>query len=344
MNAAVRDGVSNNFFFSTGKLSSLEPGKSYRHVLKNDEQTVFDLSSMTKALVCAPVVFRYLREKNLPIDTSLGLAFPKACQELSLIDRLPQMKIQQVLNHEAGFRPWKNFFVDQINDMNPIQRFLRDQKSLLKVGFANQYSDIGHILLTILLETELSRPVYSLYSDLVETEFGQMPKNLQLGSAKTFKRSEVASTGYCQVRGRVVRGEVHDENCSAFGGFTLHSGLFGTGDGVEKFLKQLFNSNFGKNFTRQLISQSKDVNTTDSCFGWRTGRDSVTKEFFGGDCVGHYGFTGCAFWINLKLQTFVILLTDRVSINRVENLPQLKQVRQFCFSRATKLSQIPSNE
>ncbi len=344
MNAAVKDGVSNNFFFSTGKLSNLESGKSYRHVLKNDEHTVFDLSSMTKALVCAPVVFRYLSEKNLPIDTSLGLAFPKACQELSLIDRLQAMKIRQVLNHEAGFRPWKNFYVDQLNNINAGQRLLRDQESLLKEGCANQYSDIGHILLTMLLETELSRSVYSLYSELVETEFGQIPKNLQLGSPKIFQRSEVASTGYCQVRGRVIRGEVHDENCSAFGGFTLHSGLFGTGDGVENFLKQLFNSNFGKNFTWQLISQSKDANTTDSCFGWRTGRDTITKEFFGGDCVGHYGFTGCAFWINLRLQTFVILLTDRVSINRVDNLPQIKKLRQFCFSRATKLSQIPSNE
>ena len=44
-----------------------------------------------------------------------------------------------------------------------------------------------------------------------------------------------AATERCAWRGRVIRGEVHDENAFALGGASGHAGLFGTIDGVLDF-------------------------------------------------------------------------------------------------------------
>ncbi len=57
---------------------------------------------------------------------------------------------------------------------------------------------------------------------------------LQLPSGLTWHPppSETAATERCTWRGRVMRGEVHDENAFALGGAAGHAGLFGTIDGV----------------------------------------------------------------------------------------------------------------
>ena len=49
----------------------------------------------------------------------------------------------------------------------------------------------------------------------------------------------MAPTELCPWRGRLLRGEVHDENASALGGVSGHAGLFGTLRGVSGFARAL---------------------------------------------------------------------------------------------------------
>ena len=49
----------------------------------------------------------------------------------------------------------------------------------------------------------------------------------------------VVATEACSWRGRVLKGEVHDENAHALGGAPGHAGLFGTVDGVLRFARGL---------------------------------------------------------------------------------------------------------
>src|SRR5690606_3621007 len=42
-------------------------------------------------------------------------------------------------------------------------------------------------------------------------------------------------TERCEWRGRLIRGEVHDENTAALGGVSGHAGLFGTARGMATF-------------------------------------------------------------------------------------------------------------
>src|SRR2546426_87449 len=47
----------------------------------------------------------------------------------------------------------------------------------------------------------------------------------------------VAPTEHCPWRGRLLRGEVHDENAAALGGVAPHAGLFGTLRGVSAYAR-----------------------------------------------------------------------------------------------------------
>src|SRR3546814_19625226 len=51
--------------------------------------------------------------------------------------------------------------------------------------------------------------------------------------------SRAAATERCRWRGRMLEGEVHDENAYALGGAAGHAGLFGTVDGVLDFAGSL---------------------------------------------------------------------------------------------------------
>jgi hypothetical protein len=83
------------------------------------------------------------------------------------------------------------------------------------------YSDINFILLGIAIERITGQPL------------GAWP----LGEGLSFgpPPGPAVATEHCMWRGRVLKGEVHDENCFAMGGQTGHAGLFGTVAGVLDF-------------------------------------------------------------------------------------------------------------
>ena len=59
--------------------------------------------------------------------------------------------------------------------------------------------------------------------------------------------------------------------------------------------------------------------------GWTMGFDMVSKEgsssgnYFSNKSVGHLGFTGTSFWMDLDRSIIVILLTNRVHPSRDNN-------------------------
>ncbi len=80
------------------------------------------------------------------------------------------------------------------------------------------YSDINFILLGIAIERLTGRPLH-------EQPLAPRP-------VVPARPGGTAATERCTWRGRVLRGEVHDENAFALGGAAGHAGLFGTADGV----------------------------------------------------------------------------------------------------------------
>jgi CubicO group peptidase (beta-lactamase class C family) len=131
----------------------------------------------------------------------------------------------------------------------------------------------------------------------------------------------IAPTEQCPWRGRLLRGEVHDENASAFGGVAGHAGLFGTVRGVCGYARALLTCRLHPMSVLEYLSQeharAAPPGSERRGFGWIL----MHPGWSGGDLmsrhsIGHTGFTGTGVWMDLERQRFSVLLTNRVHPSR----------------------------
>jgi len=121
-------------------------------------------------------------------------------------------------------------------------------------------------------------------------------------------------------RGRVLQGEVHDENAAALGGIAGHAGLFGTAQAVGQITKAWLDSFLGKPsiFRQELVSQFVNAQPgTSWALGWDTpSYPSSSGQWFSPQSFGHLGFTGTSIWIDPIRELEVIFLSNRVHPTR----------------------------
>jgi serine-type D-Ala-D-Ala carboxypeptidase len=147
-----------------------------------------------------------------------------------------------------------------------------------------------------------------------------------------------AATEVCPWRNRLLEGEVHDENAYSLEGVAGHAGLFGTARGMLSLIDPLWtiykttcggtprvSSELAKLvrtfWTRQHIA---DGSTWALGFDTPSTSQSSAGIHFSPRSVGHLGFTGTSFWLDLDREVLVILLTNRVHPTRNNN-----KIREF---------------
>lgn len=117
-----------------------------------------------------------------------------------------------------------------------------------------------------------------------------------------------------------MRGEVHDENCYAYGGVCGHAGLFSTAPNLAVFAQMMLNggtyggTRFLKRSTVEYFTtrQNEPPGTT-RALGWdMPGRNSFSGQYFSPRSFIHTGFTGTSIAVDPDKDLFVILLTNRV--------------------------------
>jgi CubicO group peptidase (beta-lactamase class C family) len=132
-------------------------------------------------------------------------------------------------------------------------------------------------------------------------------------------------------RGRLLTGEVHDENAWALGGVAGHAGLFGTAAAVGAFARAVLHTIAGDAVLasaatmREFITRV-DVPGSSRALGWDTMLPtSSCGTRLSPTAVGHTGFTGTSLWIDWERDLYIVLLTNRVNPTR-ENTA-LRQLR-----------------
>jgi CubicO group peptidase (beta-lactamase class C family) len=131
-------------------------------------------------------------------------------------------------------------------------------------------------------------------------------------------------------RGRVLRGEMHDENAYALGGASGHAGLFGTIDGLLDAGQRLLN---GSGLPAELAAELRTLQPTAAAAPTRTlGWQARHAGWSGGDAcsaatIGHTGFTGTGLWIDFARGVAWSLLTNRVhpSRHRASGIHELRR-------------------
>ncbi len=256
--------------------------------------TWFDLASLTKVMFTTPAIMAL----GVNLDDRLSQHIPDLRQyDMAAPERA--LTIRQCLGHQT-----------HLPAVEPIYTYGSDPARLRAFVLQRAwqagpavYSDINFILLGILLERALG--------------IGLLDMSVPPGLGFRPDPASCAATERCTWRGRVLVGEVHDENAFALQG-AGHAGLFGTVDGVLDFAAGVLRD--GDPRLAMRVGGHRGL-------GWELPHPGWSG---GGRCspgtIGHTGFTGTGLWIDPARGLAWTLLTNRVHPSRhtESGIPQLR--------------------
>lgn len=294
--------------------AQLEPDE-----IKMKENTIFDLASLTKVLATTIAVMQLIEKGKINPWDYIKNFYPELPNEKK------EISIFHLLTHTSGFPAIICLWNQGLNYEEKIKRILNNPLEA-EVGGKVIYSDLNFILLgdLILRVTDQRLDEYvnqHIFQPLgmKMTTFNPL-KNLPFTGSKDY-----AATEMCGWRGRIMIGEVHDENAFSFDGVSGHAGLFSTIGDLNKFLQMLLNNGIYQGI-RVLSSRSVGMMSKDWTpnldnhrgLGWDLIKNSHSSGgvFFSEVAFGHTGFTGTSIWVDPKLKLGLALLTNRVHPTR----------------------------
>ena len=271
--------------------------------------TRYDLASLTKVVATLPCVLRLASDGELSLDDRVGRFFTNAgwFQTPSLADT----PLRAMLTHTAGLRNWEPLFARVSERRTALAAVL--QAPVDAVGRVH-YTDVGFMLLGAVIERVTGQRLDAAARTLVFESLGM--QRTGFGPIPTF---DVAATEQCGWRGRLLVGEVHDENATVWDGVAGHAGLFGDAADLARYAAAWLRRDDvlgGEALLDEATRpHARGEDGSVRGLGWLLAHPGV---FAGDDArgYGHTGFTGTSLWLDPGSGTASLLLTNRVHPRR----------------------------
>jgi CubicO group peptidase (beta-lactamase class C family) len=272
--------------------------------------TLFDLASLTKVIATTALAMRLVAERRLLLNAPVA----SYVNDWRGRDR-EQVTIADLLEHCAGFVAWSDVyrraesrreFVHEIATM-PLEYAPRSRSI---------YSDLGFILLGFILEDVAGKSLAEQFDDRLGG------RDLTYKIEKSERSRTVPTEDDRALRGRLLIGEVHDENAWRLGGAAGHAGLFGTAPAVGRHARLVLttlrtSTALGDPWLLRRFLRQSTVPRSSRALGWdRMRPTSSCGRRLTPAAFGHTGFTGTSLWVDPTLDLYVVLLTNRVYPNR----------------------------
>jgi CubicO group peptidase (beta-lactamase class C family) len=274
-----------------------------------DGTELWDLASVTKPIV-GLAVMALVERGALTLGDTVGGRLP----DYRTSDKRV-LTVEQLLTHTSGLPGQVPLFRD-----HPTRESLLASIAALPLraapGTRVEYSSQGFMLLGLIAEAAGGQPLDVLVRDLVCEPLGM--------TATVFNPvpgARAVATENCPWRGRVVVGQVHDENAVVLGGVCGHAGLFAPLDDMERLGRSLAGG--GRGLLREETFALMTAGHTDGLalrrgLAWQ-GQDPAGSPIgpsFGPRSYGHTGFTGTSVWVDPDTGRYAVLLTNRVHPSR----------------------------
>lgn len=259
------------------------------------DDTWFDLASLTKVIFTTPRILALAEAGTIDLDAPLISVIPDFRQYNPDNSWERKITFRQCLGHQTPFP-----------GVVPIYTYGTDPNLLRAWVLQHEwqagppvYSDINFILLGIALER--------LSGKLIRRQ------DPGPGFAWSAEPQLAAATEQDAWRGRVIVGEVHDENCYALQG-SGHAGLFGTATSVLGYAQGLLS---GKGAAANSIALMRRPLSPRRTHGWEQPYEGWSGgDRCSGETIGHTGFTGVGLWVDFANGRAWTLLTNRVHPTR----------------------------
>jgi CubicO group peptidase (beta-lactamase class C family) len=343
---------------------SLDPDEN-RH--PTQVSTLFDLASLTK-IFTVTAFMRLVDAGNVSLETAITEVLPEFSGQRSIgpiedplsggwhpveppllgqqID-LAKINFRHLLTHTSGLAPWRSIYrVGAEGDEIPLPHQLAPDLRARRIAAVSAYdfayptgerilySDLGFILLGEAIERLSGMGLERFLQEVLFSSLG-LQKVCFNPLAKAVPLEQIAPTGRCTWRRRMLRGEVNDENAASLAGVAGHAGLFSTAEEVARlgqiYLQkgrfaglQILHPETVDEMTRQQVAIAGQRRG----LGWVlwTPQDCACGSVFGPHSFGHTGFTGTSLWIDPDCDLLVVALTNRVYNGR-ENLAGIQAFR-----------------
>ena len=271
--------------------------------------TRYDLASLTKVCATLPALAVLLDGGVVSLDHKLQKWVPAF-----LGANKDKVTIRHIMVHSSGLPAYIKFFYDKSGKGVIVEAAANTALEYIP-GTKKIYSDLGLMLLMAVVEKASGK---TLDRFLREDVYPKL--DVEAVFSQTGRPIDAPATEVDDWRGRLVRGEVHDENAYAMGGVSGHAGLFGTARDVAR-IGNLFLGGGGGLISpvlaRQLTRRDGTVPGSTRALLW----DTFRKGGSGGsklspDAFGHTGFTGTSVWCDPQTDLCMVLLTNRVHPTR----------------------------
>jgi CubicO group peptidase (beta-lactamase class C family) len=259
-------------------------GVLYRGVARAEGDAWWDLASLTKVLVTLPEALA-----RLELDVPIGELWPRAAAAPTA-----GRTVRQMLCHSTGLPATVEFF-----------RSLSGREAIIDAALALPlqpaqgpiYSDIGYLLLGELI-------AYTTGSSLADLALART--GLRFGPITD---APTVPTERCPWRGRLISGEVHDENAWAMGGVSGHAGAFGTLDLVTAAARPVLDQ-------PQRLQAANEAGERFSLGWWLAPTRGIGGPDPGANGFGHAGFVGNRVWFEPDHGYGLVILSNRVHPTR----------------------------
>jgi CubicO group peptidase (beta-lactamase class C family) len=282
----------------------------WQDALETPFDTPFDLASLTKPIATTTVVMNLVSNRRMTLDEPVA----RAMSEWRGDDR-SGVTVRDLLEHASGLAA-------RLVDAPPgSRREFEHEICTMQLEYMPRtqsiYSDLGFILLGFLAADRGKAALDRQFAQLVEPI---APALVFALSADDRRRAAPTMALDKDVRrGRVLKGEVHDNYAAALGGVAGHAGLFGPAAAVGAFARAVLRAARGDSSSPPLMPPMVRLFTTPSsvpgssrALGWDTMRPtSSCGTHMSSSAFGHVGFTGTSLWIDPDRDRYFVLLTNR---------------------------------
>lgn len=323
--------------------------------IKAENDTIYDLASLTKPLVTGLLCAKLIEKGKLKLEDKIIRFFILFNRE-----NKSEITVENLLNHTSGFSAWKPFYLMTDACLRSMILALIAEDPLDNMPQIRvTYSDLNFIILRFLIEDlyggrrleEIAEKEVFEPLNLRNT-FYNPPKELQ----KRIAASEIGNEHEKQMcvnlgydvskydwRNNQIWGEVHDGNAHFMNGVSGHAGLFSTAEGTFAIARQFLanSSQLLKPETCKLFctNYTKGLNEARSiAFQLAETKDSTASGALSKNSFGHLGFTGTSLWIEPETERIYILLTNRTHARKLPFVNINSTRRKFHELAAQKLN------
>jgi len=290
--------------------------------------TVFDMASVTKAVVTTTVVLGLVEDGRLALTDSIA-------RHLPVDGDRGEVTLRQLLTHTSGLQPYH--FEPAWSGVEEARDAIFEADLLAAAPDRRQeYSCLNFVHLAAAAERATGTSLPQLAAEYVfepaDMETARLGAPVDPGASVAVTRDNEYGRG-------TIRGEVHDPLGNVMAGRSGNAGLFATIDDISGFARTLL-ADARQGTNRLLAPTTIDRLAADTTpdgvdphgLGWRVADHSLPAPTWSREAVGHTGYTGTSLWLDLQRDRYCAILTNEVYTGKEET--EMPRVRELAHGSA----------